>query len=197
VTTISNKFVISGAVVNAIAGTRNVKVTKTGTYTAGNYSLLYVDGHVISIDDTQDSVAAVPTNDTAESKAYYAYIDGSAENYTVHIGAEVPAGKLGLYRIIVPAGDSAANLNSVSFTDIRRVEPGYRNYYNNLPSVRVDLPQEAIGSDYGVELAVEGSTNNRSTVVEVTQKAAGFFIITSRGTADNIVVRWTLTQPKA
>ena len=197
VTTISNKFVISGAVVNAIAGTRNVKVTKTGTYTAGNYSLLYVDGHIISIADTQDSVAAVPTNDTAESKAYYAYIDGSAENYTVHIGAEVPTGKLGLYRIIVPAGDSAANLNSVSFTDIRRVEPGYRNYYNNLPSVRVDLPQEAIGSDYGVELAVEGSTNNRSTVVEVTQKAAGFFIITSRGTADNIVVRWTLTQPKA
>lgn len=38
VTTISNKFVISGAVVNAITGTRNVKVTKTGTYTAGNYS---------------------------------------------------------------------------------------------------------------------------------------------------------------
>lgn len=197
VATIYNKFVIGGAVVNAIAGTRNVKVTKTGTYVAGNYSLLYVDGHVISIDDTQDSVAAVPTNDTAESKYYYAYIDGSGENYTVQIGAEVPDGKLGLYRITVPAGDSAANLNSVSFTDIRRVEPGYRNYYNNLPSVRVELPQDAIGTDYGVELAVESSTNNRSTVVEVTQKGAGYFIVTSRGTADNIVVRWTLTQPKA
>ena len=59
VATVSNKFVISGAVVNAIAGTRNVKVTRTGTYAAGNYSLLHVDGHVISIADTQDSVAAV------------------------------------------------------------------------------------------------------------------------------------------
>ena len=197
VATISNKFVISGAVINAIAGTRNVKVTKTGTYAAGNYSLLYVDGHIISITDTQDSVAAVPTNDTAESKTYYAYIDGSGENYTVQVGGEVPTGKLGLYRIIVPAGDSAANLNSVIFKDIRRVESNYRNFYNVLPSVHVDLPYYAIGTNYGVELAIESTANNRNTVVEVTAKYKDYFIITSRGEADNIFVRWTLKQPKA
>ena len=194
---ISNKFVISGAVVNAIAGTRNVKVTRTGTYAAGNYSLLHVDGHIISIADTQDSVAAVPTNDTTESKTYYAYIDGSNEAYTVKVGAEVPTGKLGLYRIVVPAGDSAANLNSVTFTDIRRVESNYRNFYNVLPSVRVELPNNAIGTDYGVDLIVESTANNRATTLEVTQKTATYFTVVSRGEADNIVFRWTMNQPKA
>lgn len=195
--TISNKFVIAGAVVNAIAGTRNVKVTKTGTYVAGNYSLLYVDGHIISINDTQDSVAAVPTNDTDTSKVYYAYIDGTGENYTVNVAASVPDGKLGLYRITVPAGDSAANLNSVSFTDIRRVESHYRNYYETLPSVQVSLPVAAIGTDYGVCLEVESTARNRATTLEVTQKTTNYFVVTSRGEADNISFRWTMNQPKA
>ena len=60
--TIYNKFVVAGGIINAIDGTRNVKITRTGTYNAANYSLMYVDGRLISIYDTQDSVAAVPAN---------------------------------------------------------------------------------------------------------------------------------------
>lgn len=195
--TIYNKFVVFGGIVNAISGTRNVKITRTGTYDAKNYSLLYVDGHFASIYDTQDSVAAVPANSSSAPIDYYAYVDGTDDKYTVKVADSVPDGKLGLYRITVPAGDTAANLNAVKFTDIRRVESRYRNLYGTIPSVTVRLPYAAIGSAYDVNVSVESTAYNRDTVLEVVSKGPAGFTIRSHGEADNIVVRWTMTQPNA
>lgn len=195
--TIYNKFVAFGGVINAISGTRNVKITRTGTYDAKNYSLLYVDGHFASIYDTQDSVAAVPANSGSAPIDYYAYVDGTDDKYTVKVADSVPDGKLGLYRITVPAGDTAANLNAVKFTDIRRVESRCRNLYGTIPSVTVRLPYAAIGSAYDVNVSVESTAYNRDTVLEVVSKGPAGFTIRSHGEADNIVVRWTMTQPNA
>lgn len=195
--TIYNKFVVFGGIVNAISGTRNVKITRTGTYDAKNYSLLYVDGHFASIYDMQDSVAAVPANSGSTSIDYYAYVDGTDDKYTVKVADSVPDGKLGLYRITVPAGDTAANLNAVKFTDIRRVESRYRNLYGTIPSVTVRLPYAAIGSAYDVNVSIESTAYNRDTVLEVVNKDPAGFTIRSRGEADNVVVRWTMTQPNA
>lgn len=195
--TIYNKFVVFGGIVNTISGTRNVKITRTGTYDVKNYSLLYVDGHFASIYDTQDSVAAVPANSSSAPIDYYAYVDGTDNQYTVKVADSVPDGKLGLYRITVPAGDTAANLNAVKFTDIRRVESQYRNLYGTIPSVTVLLPYAAIGSAYDVNVSVESTAYNRDTVLEVVSKGPEGFTIRSHGEADNIVVRWTMTQPNA
>lgn len=195
--TIYNKFVIFGGIVNAISGTRNVKITRTRTYDAKNYSLLYVDGHFASIYDTQDNVAAVPANSGSAPIDYYAYVDGTDDRYTVKVADSVPDGKLGLYRITVPAGDTAANLNAVKFTDIRRVESRYRNLYGTIPSVTVRLPYAAIGSAYDVNVSIESTAYNRDTVLEVVNKGPAGFTIRSHGEADNIVVRWTMTQPNA
>lgn len=195
--TIYNKFVVFGGIVNAISGTRNVKITSTGTYDAKNYSLLYVDGHFASIYDTQDSVAAVPANSGSTPIDYYAYVDGTNDKYTVKVADSVPDGKLGLYRITVPAGDNAANLNAVKFTDIRRVESRYRNLYGTIPSTTVRLPYAAIGSAYDVNVSIESTAYNRDTVLEVVNKGPAGFTIRSRGEADNVVVRWTMTQPNA
>ena len=195
--TIYNKFVVAGGIINAIDGTRNVKITRTGTYSAANYSLVYVDGKLVSIYDTQDSVAAVPANSGSAAANYYAYVDNDGGKYTVKVADSVPDGKLGLYRITIPAGDTAANLNSVKFTDIRRVESHYRNYYGTIPATAVTLPYAAIGSDYSVALNIESTAYNRDTVLEVTGKSPNGFTIKSHGVADNIVVCWTLTQPNA
>lgn len=195
--TIYNKFVVFGGIVNAISGTRNVRITRTGTYDAKNYSLLYVDGHFASIYDTQDSVAAVPANSGSAPIDYYAYVDGTDDKYTVKVADSVPDGKLGLYRITVPAGDTAANLNAVKFTDIRRVESRYRNLYGTIPSVTVRLPYAAIGSAYDVNVSIESTAYNRDTVLEVVSKGPAGFTIRSHGEADNIVVRWKMTQPNA
>lgn len=195
--TIHNKFVIFGGIVNAISGTRNVKITRTGTYDAKNYSLLYVDGHLASIYDTQNSVAAIPTNSGSAPIDYYAYVDGADDKYTVKVADGVPDGKLGLYRITVPAGDTAANLNAVNFTDIRRIESHYRNLYSTIPSTTVRLPYAAIGSAYDVNVSIESTAYNRDTVLEVVSKGPAGFTIRSHGEADNIVIRWTMTQPNA
>ena len=195
--TIYNKFVVAGGIINAIDGTRNVKITRTGTYSAANYSLMYVDGKLVSIYDTQDSVAAVPANSGSAAVNYYAYVDNDGDKYTVKVADSVPDGKLGLYRITIPAGDTAANLNNAKFTDIRRVESHYRNYYGTMPATAVTLPYAAIGSDYSVALNIESTAYNRDTVLEVTGKSPNGFTIKSHGVADNIVVRWTLTQPNA
>ena len=196
-TMIYNKFVASGGVVNAIAGTRNVKITKTGTYNAANYSLLYIDGQLISIADTQDSVAAVPTNPGSEAVSFYAYVDKVNGSYTVKVGEEIPDGLLGLYRITVPAGDTAANLNSVTFADIRRVESHYRVAYGKTPAVTVPLPYAAVGTNYSVTLDIESTTNSRETKLRVTDKRNYGFTIQSIGEADNIKVHWTMVQAKA
>lgn len=195
--TIYNKFVVFGGLINAIPGTRNVKITRTGTYDAKNYSLLYVDGHFVSIYDTQDSVAAVPANSSSAPIDYYAYVDGTDDNYTIKVANNVPDGKIGLYRITVPAGDTAANLNAVKFTDIRRVESHYRNLYGAIPSVTVRLPYAAIGSAYDVNVSIESTAYNRDTVLEVVSKGPAGFTIRSHGEADNIVIHWTMTQSNA
>lgn len=195
--TIYNKFVIFGGIVNAISGTRNIRITRTGAYDAKNYSLLYVDGHFVSICDAQDSVAAVPTNSSSAPIDYYAYVDGTGDKYTVKVADSVPDGKLGLCRITVPAGDTAANLNAVKFTDIRRVESRYRNLYGTIPFTTVRLPYAAIGSAYDVNVSIESTAYNRDTVLEVVNKGSAGFTICSRGEADNVVVRWTMTQPNA
>lgn len=195
--TIYNKFVVAGGIINAIDGTRNVKITRTGTYSAANYSLMYVDGMLVSIYDTQDSVATVPVNSGSAAANYYAYVDNDGDKYKVKVADSVPDGKLGLYRITIPAGDTAANLNNAKFTDIRRVESHYSNYYGTIPATAVTLPYAAIGSDYSVALNIESTAYNRDTVLEVTGKSPNGFTIKSHGVADNIVVRWTLTQPNA
>lgn len=195
--TIYNKFVVAGGIINAIDGTRNVKITRTGTYSAANYSLMYVDGMLVSIYDTQDSVGTVPTNSGSAAANYYAYVDNDGDKYKVKVADSVPDGKLGLYRITIPAGDTAANLNNAKFTDIRRVESHYSNYYGTIPATAVTLPYAAIGRDYSVALNIESTAYNRDTVLEVTGKSPNGFTIKSHGVADNVVVRWTLTQPNA
>jgi len=190
-----NKYVISGCVLNAIGGTRNIKVTRTGTYSAANYSTVYVDGQVVSINDTQDSVAAVPTNDGAAAVSYYAYLDGGKANgYTVKVGASVPEGKLGLYRITVPAGDTAANLNNVTFADIRRVEPS-RNYYNTRPSTSIVFPGYAAvdAPDYDVVLTPLSYDGNGAGL-EVTERGQNGFTVGLTGEADNVRFRWTMVN---
>lgn len=192
---IYNKFVASGCVINAISGTRNIKVTRTGTYSAANYSLAYVDGKTIGINDTETSVAAVPTNSGTSAAVYYAYVDGSGSNYAVYVAAAVPTGKLGLYRITVPAGDMAANLNAVSFTDIRRVESS-TNFYAAAPTVTVPLNGIIAGApNYDVQLTVESATDMNRARLRVTDKSTDQFTVTLMGEADNIVFRWTASSP--
>ena len=197
--TIYNKLVVEGCIIGKVVGTRNIQITKTGTYTAGNASKIYIDGKDVLIYDEQN-VAMVPTNPGGTAVNYYAWLawDSGQGKYRVYVGTTVPENSLKLYQITVPAGDEATNLDACTFTDQRRLEPGHPNYYTTKPFVLVsptgypmlDTP------GYDVLLTVESASDpDKVGRLEVYDKASNGFKVRPTGTADNIQARWTIVNP--
>lgn len=199
--TLYNKFVVSGCVVGAVPGTRNIQITCTGTYDKTHYSRFWADGQLRAFDDVQSAVAAVPTNTGTAPQTYYSYLLKEGDTYKPHVDTSVPDGAIRLYRITVPAGDTGADLSKVSFADERRVETNYTAYYNSLPFAMVTLPGYTMpdAPAYGVELEVESASGGLDTVgqLHAIEKGNNGFKIVSNGTADNVVIRWTLVNPDA
>lgn len=199
--TLYNKFIVNGCVVGAVPGTRNIQITRTGTYDKTHYSRFWADGQLRSFDDVQSSVAAVPTNTGTASQTYYSYLLKDGDTYRPHVDASVPDGAIRLYRITVPAGDTGADLSKVSFADERRVETNYTAYYNSLPFALVTLPGYTMpdAPAYGVELEVESASGGLDAVgqLHAIEKGNNGFKIVANGTADNVVIRWTLVNPDA
>lgn len=199
--TLYNKFVVSGCVVGAVSGTRNIQITRTGTYDKTHYSRFWADGQLRAFDDVQSSVAAVPMNTGTASQTYYSYLLKDGDTYKPHVDTSVPDGAIRLSRITVPAGDTGADLSRVSFADERRVETNYTAYYNSLPFAMVTLPGYTMpdAPAYGVELEVESASGGLDTVgqLRAIEKGNNGFKIVSNGTADNVVIRWTLVNPDA
>lgn len=199
--TLYNKFVVSGCIVGAVPGTRNIQITATGTYDATHFSRFFADGQLRSFDDIQSSVAAVPTNSGTAAQVYYAYLLADGTTYKPHVDTSVPDGAIRLYRITVPAGDTGADLSKVSFADERRVEANYTACYNSLPFALVTLPGYNMpdAPAYGVELEVESASGGLDTVgkLRAVEKGNNGFKIVTSGTADNVVIRWTLVNPDA
>lgn len=199
--TLYNKFVVSGCIVGAIPGTRNIQITRTGTYDKTNYSQFFADGQLRAFDDMQSSVATVPTNTGATSQTYYSYLLRDGDTYKPYVSTSVPDGAIRLYRITVPAGDTGADLSKASFADERRVETNYTAYYNSLPFTLVTLPGYTMpdAPAYGVDLEVESASGGLDTVgqLHAVEKSNNGFKIIANGTADNVVIRWTLVNPDA
>lgn len=199
--TLYNKFIVAGCVAGAVPGTRNIQITRTGTYDKNGYSLFFADGQLRAFDDVQSSVAAVPVNTGTAVQTYYSYLLKDGDTYKPHVDTAVPAGAIRLYRITVPAGDTGADLSKVGFADERRVETNYSAYYNSLPFAMVTLPGYTMpdAPDYGVVLEVESASGGLDTVgqLRAVEKGNNGFKIVTSGTADNIVIRWTLINPDA
>lgn len=199
--TLYNKFIVAGCIVGAVPGTRNIQITRTGTYDKTQYSLFFADGQLRAFDDVQSSVAAVPTNSGTAAQTYYSYLLKDGDTYKPRVDTTVPAGAIRLYRITVPAGDTGADLSKVGFADERRVETNYSAYYNSLPFAMVTLPGYTMpdAPAYGVELEVESASGGLDTVgqLRAIEKSNNGFKIVASGTADNIVIRWTLVNPDA
>lgn len=197
---IYNKAVISGAVINAMTNSRYIQISTNGTYTAGNVSLVNVDGKTAGIPDEQ-MVAMVPMN-TVDSVAdvYYAYLDYDAGQgrYRVFLNTVVPAGKLVLYKITVPVGDNKTDLSSVTITDQRRIESS-SVYRATEPLVFVSVPGYTMlnVNDYDVELTVEAASDFMAVGEKIVYgKQANGFSIKITGTADNVQIRWTIVNPR-
>ena len=201
VVTLYNRFIVSGCIVGAVPGTRNIQITATGTYDKTHFSRFWAGGQLRAFDDIQSSVAAVPTNSGTASQTYYAFLLQDGDSYKAKVDTSVPDGAIRLYRITVPAGDTAADLSKVAFADERRVEPNYTAAYNSLPFAMVTLPGYDMpdAPDYGVDFEVESAVGGLDTVgqLRAIEKSSNGFKIAASGTADEIKIRWTLINPDA
>lgn len=216
--TLYNKYVIDGCIVKPIEGTRNVQVisdttstvttvTKDGTSTSNHtvsrtsttlgVSHVYIDGITVSIPDDMDSVSAIQKNYGSTDITLYAYIEKDAKgNYAVKVG-EDPTGKLKLYRLVIPAGDTSENLNNVLFFDERRIErqDSFFSKADSFVEVALDEPLSD-SPEYDVQFTVESASNLSAIgILYPFDKATNGFKIGMTGSADNVVVRWTAIDP--
>lgn len=197
--TIYNKFIINGCVISKMSNSRYIRITRTGTYTQGDVSLIFADGRVNMVAD-EEQVALVPTNPAGSNATYYAYLkyDSSSAKYKVYIEQTVPANAIKLYRIVVPANDTNFDLSSVTLYDERRIEAGYPFYFLSDPYSTVTISgfQMLDTPDYDVVLTIESSSDiDRTGRLEVYEKTANSFKIKYSGLADNVVIRWTVINP--
>lgn len=193
-----NKYIINGCVINKMPNSRYLQISLNGTYTAGNISNLSADGKYIGIADEQ-MIAMVPMNTHSVADTYYVYIDYDAVQgrYRSYLAAAVPAGKLTLYKIIVPANDNSMDLSAVTLTDLRRIE-AINTIRNIEPYVLVSIPGFPMldASDYDVNVTVEGASDVMAVgEIVVYDKQANGFKLKITGSADNVQIRWTLMNP--
>ena len=159
--------------------------------------LAYIDGHVRAIPDKWNTVAAVPQNRTGEDMIYYAYlVRGEDGRYEVQL-SERREGILSLYRLVVPAGDTTANLDRVRFYDERRVEESYGEFYLARPYVSVALPGFPMIDAPTYQVMVEPLSWDGGPVGNLYAYDLGNngFKVAATGDADNIEFRATIINP--
>ena len=188
---IYNKFVIKGCVINAVANSRNIQFTKTGTYVSSNFSTAYLNGQVININDKNSGIYTIPKNTSSSSIIYYVYID---TNGAIKCSTTLPSNVCSLYRITVPASDSASNLNNCTFTDIRRIEPMYKFMYSSMPYTTITITGYPLTNapNYNVVCSIISADDIGNTALEVYDKTANTFKIRNRGTSDNVVIQYAI-----
>ncbi|MDD3770474.1 MAG: hypothetical protein PHV10_07705 [Sulfuricurvum sp.] len=194
VATITNRGVIKGCVASkSVSATRNLSVSN---------GAVFIRGQIIPIADMANT-ANVPSNTTAETAYSYAYLwfdgNGAPQIDCTELGASVPDGGIALYRVTVPSGSTEATdpyLASCTLDDVRVIEPNYPKMLSNAPFVYVALPYDMLGTDYSVELDVmsfDGGGYQMGFVYPGARASNGFSIYMN-GTADSVVVRWTVKK---
>jgi hypothetical protein len=190
---IKNKYVISGMQLSK-SGVRALHLSQTGTVASG-LSKAQLDGLIVALAD-DDYHVSVPTNATADPVQYYAYLVKDGAEYRVQIGLAVPDAALALYRIDIPAGDTASNLDAATLVDLRVIHP--ENAWTSVikPFASVAFPNGLPSADYGVQVEIEDATNIAAVGhVSIYDKANNGFKVRQSGSADNVRLRWTVLNP--
>ncbi|WPZ28191.1 phage tail protein [Sulfitobacter sp. OXR-159] len=173
---------------------RTLHLSQTGTVGAG-LSKAKLDGLIVALPD-DDYHVSVPTNETGSPVQYFAYLVKSGGVYGVDIGASVPDEALALYRIDIPAGDTASNLNAVTLVDLRVIQA--ENAWTSViePFAAVAFADALPSADYMVSVEIEDATNIAAVGdVVIYDKANNGFKIGQTGSADNVRIRWTAINP--
>lgn len=198
VVTIYNKYVVSGAVVKAVASTRNVSITATGTYSATGSSMVYISGQLKAYSDNAAALT-IPAGGTVDTLYHVCltFTDGVVKPALV-ANSDINGPYLKLYSIKVPANDAATDLTACTITDERRVESNQLVFYNSIPYALVSIPGYIMpdAPEYSVECDVESASEISAVgMIKVYDKGNNGFKITYTGSADNVKIRYTIINP--
>ncbi len=191
---LKNKHVIAGMALTK-SDIRALHLSQTGTVGAG-VSRAKIDGRIISLAD-DDYHVSVPTNESDQARSYFAFlVNTTGSAYGVQIAAAVPGNGLPLYRLDIPAGSMENNLSAVTLTDLRVIQSASSWFTNSSPFVTVAFPEILPNTDYNVAIEIESATDVAAVgVVQAYDRARNGFKVRITGSADNVVLRWTLLNP--
>lgn len=190
---ITNRGIISGCSVSkSSTATRNLSLSK---------GLCFYGASIVAAAQA-DNVAVIPSNLTGSDGYCWCYLvkeAGLMKMYCTEVGGSMPDAALPLYKVNVPAGNTSEtdpNGNSVSLTDMRRMEQGYPAYFVNAPFASVSLDKPFKDTKYMVSLDVleyEGGGFQEGHIY-VGDRASNGFKIFMNGTIDSARVRWTVSK---
>ena len=190
---IKNRGVVSGCVVSkSSTAARNLSVAS---------GVIFYGARLIPVEG-QENVAVVPSNTGGESVVCWAYLqqdDGAFVLKCTQPGQDAPDDSMTLYKISIPAGNTAesdSSLASVTLTDVRRVESGWPKYMSSASYAQIAFETAFSDDDYEVQLDVVGYDGGgfQQGMIYVGERASNGFKIYTNGTVDAMDVRWKVTR---
>lgn len=181
--TIRNTGVIAGCDVTA-GGTGRLVNLSSGT--------IYLNGVMQGI-VAQTSTASIAQNTGAATGYVELYLDNTGDLKATNLDEVAPAGTLLLYRVTVPAGNTAEDLAGCTLSKVATVQPGYPMFLTALPKASVVLPYNLDSADYTVDIEVvsyDGAAQQIGCIHAVNKATTGFDIELN-GSADTVVLNWT------
>lgn len=191
-----NKYVKDGCRLNKMSNSRYLEICRTSAYVEGDVSIVYVDGKVVGMKDEQTAIM-IPQNNGMSSKVFFIFIDYIDNKYKLNISEVEPTNKLILYKATVPAGDLRPDLNSVTLTDVRKINSN--SYFRNSdPFCTVSIQGYAmIDTDYKVDVSIDEATDiSRVGDVIVYDKQKNGFKVKITGDADNVKLSWNIVETR-
>jgi hypothetical protein len=191
---LANRGVVSG-----LSVTKSTNAARNLNLAAG---VLFLKGRRFSVRERLNA-ASVPPNPGATNQTCTVYLRENAaavegiEFGVTMLGVDAPADALALYRITVPAGNTSSvdpSLDSVSMTDVRRVEASFPAVLNSPASILVALPYSLPNDGYRLTLDALSATGAPlpSDALSISARASNGFRVTLASAADAVVLRWSI-----
>lgn len=191
--TIKNRGIVNGCLASkSVTATRNLSLAAGTVFAFGRrYEVA-----------AQSNAASVPVNPGSGSASVEAYLLADSSGVWIlavtAIGQAMPSSAIKLYKITIPAGSTDAtdpNLAAVSLIDVRRLEPEFPQLLNSPASESVVL-KTLQSADYFLDFDIAsavGAPCLPSNVIKSSRATNGFTVMLASA-ADDVVIRWRLSQ---
>jgi len=183
------RFVVNGMTLTKSTDDRSLQLAS---------GRMFMHGRLWSI--SADTTAfSVPTNESTAARTYAVYIQLINDVWTISSTTEdVPQDAMQIYTLTVPAGNTGTDISAATLTDVRSVYPYSLWVSSALREAIVPLPYAVPNApDYQVHVdVVSASDLNQVGNVEVFDRQANAFKIRFSGSADSVVVNWSIINPE-